>query len=67
MPSLKCTTISQKVFTEALLRYDSIVPERLQELDNLRYGDIPDKIAQQQAPVLNKDQVEKLVEWKLCV
>jgi hypothetical protein len=72
MPSFKLDTISLKTFDATLSRYSSLVPERLKELDTLRYDTIPaafaEKIAAQSGDdqaSLAKDEVEKLVEWKL--
>lgn len=59
-------TISLETFNDILSQYPASVPERLQELDTLRYDEIPVKVASRKdAAFLTKDEVEKLVEWKL--
>jgi hypothetical protein len=72
MPSLKFDTISLETFEATLSRYSSLVPEKLKELDTLRYDTIPAAFAERIAAQsgddqvsLTKDEVEKLVEWKL--
>ncbi|KAF2441427.1 hypothetical protein P171DRAFT_434128 [Karstenula rhodostoma CBS 690.94] len=67
--SLKYTQISQETFNATLSRYPSTVPEKLRELDVLRYDTIPTTVASRakEGAYLAKDEVEKLVEWKLYV
>ena len=69
MPAHNLSTISIDTFDDVLSRYASSVPEKLQELDTLRYDIIPTKLAQRREEgedgCLRKDEVEKLVEWKL--
>ncbi|CAO2658732.1 Nn.00g064550.m01.CDS01 [Neocucurbitaria sp. VM-36] len=58
--------ISLQAFNDVLSRYPSSVSEKLEELDTLRYDTIPAKVASRQdGAILTKDEVEKLVEWKL--
>lgn len=62
------TTISRKTFGDTLLRYSVTVPEKLQELDTLRYVTIPNILGERREAgdaQLDKSEVEKLVEWKL--
>ncbi|KAJ4365230.1 hypothetical protein N0V83_008848 [Neocucurbitaria cava] len=59
-------TISLQSFNDILLRYPASVPGKLQDLDTLRYDAIPAKVSSRQGVAfLTKDEVEKLVEWKL--
>lgn len=74
MPSLKFDTIHQDTFNAILSRYPFLVPERLKELDTLRYDTIPSALAERRAThsdadqgSLTKQELEKLVEWKLYV
>ena len=68
--SLKYTAISKAVFDDVLSRYVSTVPDNLRDLDAFRYGIIPSKVAQRATNgklYLRKEEVVKLVEWKLYV
>ncbi|KAH7380018.1 hypothetical protein BKA66DRAFT_465541 [Pyrenochaeta sp. MPI-SDFR-AT-0127] len=66
MSALHIDTISLDAFNDVLSRYPSAVPDKLQELDTLRYDTIPSTVVERQdAAYLTKDEVEKLVEWKL--
>lgn len=50
------------------MRYSVTVPEKLQELDTLRYVTIPNILGERREAgdaQLDKSEVEKLVEWKL--
>jgi len=70
MPSLKYVDLSREAFDDILSRYASTVPERLRELDTQRYEIIPGTLAtrvNEQDASLYKEEVEKLVEWKLYV
>lgn len=68
MSQLHIKNISLDEFNNVLSRYPSAVPDKLQELDTLRYDAIPAKVAERQdTAYLTKDEVEKLVEWKLYV
>ncbi|KAF2127291.1 hypothetical protein P153DRAFT_387836 [Dothidotthia symphoricarpi CBS 119687] len=65
---MKHTTISLKTFQSTLARYPATVPDKLQELDALRYDTIPNGLAKRKEAgdaQLEKNGVEKLVEWKL--
>jgi hypothetical protein len=66
---LRYTEISRETFDTLLSRYPSTVPEKLRELDELRYNTIPATVASrtEKGAHLTKDEVEKLVEWKLYV
>lgn len=74
MPStLTVDSISLSAFQTILSRYVGLVPTRLHDLDELRYSTIPASLAARReksrdaddAGHLTKDEVEKLVEWKL--
>lgn len=68
MPSLKVDAITLNDFNDTLSRYNSVVPEKLHELDTARYQTIPFKIRSRKGhalPSISKDHVEQLVEWKL--
>jgi hypothetical protein len=67
MPSLTITSIDLKTFNETLSRYPSTIPNKLRDLDAQRYDTIPHALAQRDVPFLTKEEVEKLVEWKLYV
>jgi hypothetical protein len=66
MPSHHITKITLPTFNSVLSRYTSAVPEKLHELDTLRYDTIPAAVAIQLGKLhLTKSEVEPLVEWKL--
>ncbi|KAJ4294520.1 hypothetical protein N0V90_008211 [Kalmusia sp. IMI 367209] len=68
MSTLKYTTISKESFLNILARYPSAALEKLRDLDALRYDEIPATLAQRSKDNdahLTKEEVEKLVEWKL--
>jgi hypothetical protein len=67
MPPLHIKTIALDTFRDVSLRYPAMVPEKLRDLDAQRYDTIPAAVAAQEEGEkhLTKDQVEKLVEWKL--
>ena len=68
--TLKYNSISRVAFDKVLSRYVSTVPENLRELDAFRYDGIPAKVAQRASKgdvYLKKEEVVKLVEWKLYV
>jgi hypothetical protein len=69
MPPLHIKTVTLDTFKDVLLRYPAMVPEKLRDLDAQRYDTIPAAVAAQEEGEkhLTKDQVEKLVEWKLYV
>jgi len=69
MTSLTISSITLDQFNEILARYENTVPEQLRDLDSHRYNIIPAALAKRQAPKLHltKDEVVKLVEWKLYV
>lgn len=69
MSSLKHTSIPKESFDDILSRYSATAPDKLQDLDTLRYETIPATLAERKksgAAYLKKEEVEKLVEWKLC-
>ena len=52
------------------LRYNTLVPDKIQGLEELRIIKIPETLTQRKkdsAPFLEKTEVTSLVEWKLCV
>lgn len=66
MASFHIKRITQSTFNDALSRYTAAVPEKLHDLDALRYSTIPTATAKRKDDLhLTKDEVEKLVEWKL--
>ncbi|KAF2269240.1 hypothetical protein CC78DRAFT_529465 [Lojkania enalia] len=68
MAPLTIESITLVSFNEILSRYPSTVPEKLQELDTLRYDTIPSTLAKRKVDgdaYLAKSEVENLVEWKL--
>ncbi|KAH8730085.1 hypothetical protein GQ44DRAFT_747095 [Phaeosphaeriaceae sp. PMI808] len=66
MPSHHVNKITLSAFNGLLSRYSSAVPEKLRELDTLRYEIIPTTVAtRRDSAFLAIDEVEKLVEWKL--
>ena len=53
-----------------LLSYHSHVPEKIQGLEELRLNTVPETLVQRKkdgGSFLEKTEVTKLVEWKLCV
>jgi hypothetical protein len=69
MPSFHMNTITLAAFKDVLSRYPAMVPEKLRDLDVQRYDTIRKVVAAQEESEkhLTKDQVVKLVEWKLYV
>jgi hypothetical protein len=68
--SLHYTTINLETFNSAFARYDEIVPYDLRDLDTARYKTIPNALAERKEKedvYLKKDEVVKLVRWKLYV
>lgn len=49
----------------ALSRYESHVPDSLKSLDRLRFEHLPAVVAGREAPHLDKEELVRLVEWKL--
>ena len=70
MAPLSISAISSHTINETLSRYAATVPNKLTDLDAQRYEHIPTALANRKKsgnPFLKKDEVEKLVEWKLYV
>ena len=66
MQPLHIKNITPDAFSDVLSRYPAMVPEKLRDLDAQRYDTIPAAVAAMEGEKhLTKDQVEKLVEWKL--
>ncbi|KAH7389502.1 hypothetical protein DE146DRAFT_758811 [Phaeosphaeria sp. MPI-PUGE-AT-0046c] len=66
MASCHLKKITLSTFDDVLSRYAAAVPEKLHDLDALRYTTIPTAAAKRKNDLhLIKDEVEKLVEWKL--
>jgi hypothetical protein len=67
MPPVHIRNITPDAFRDVLSRYPAMVPEKLRDLDAQRYDTIPVAVAamEEGEKHLTKDQVEKLVEWKL--
>ena len=71
MQAINCPSqISLDTLHPLLLSYDSYVPDKIHELEELRLSTIPQALAQRKKdgnPFLEKAEVTSLVEWKLCV
>lgn len=68
MSSLHIDKIPLKIFNTTLARYPDTAPSALTDLDTLRYETIPAKLEKMKGEKYSlKADVEKLVEWKLCV
>jgi hypothetical protein len=66
MPSHHINKITLSTFNSVLSRYAPAVPAKLEDLDASRYDTIPTSVANLKSDkFLSKDEVEKLVEWKL--
>ena len=64
------TSITHESIKSLIQSYPSHIPPKLQELDHLRFEEIPDKLAQRKQDgeaFLEKSEVCTLVEWKLFV
>lgn len=62
--------ISSDTLHTHLLSYDSHVPEKIHELEEIRLKEVPDTLNQRKMDgetFLEKAEVTALVEWKLCV
>ena len=62
--------ISVDMLHNHLLSYNSYVPDKIQGLEELRLGTIPNTLVQRKKdgePFLEKTEVASLVEWKLYV
>lgn len=58
--------IDASTFDDILRKYPDVVPEKLKDLDNQRYKDIPSQLKKRaDDPHLTKDEVAALVDWKL--
>jgi hypothetical protein len=67
MPSHNITSITLPAFNAVLARYPAAVPDSLRALDTQRYVTIPAAVAARVDAHLSKEEVIKLVEWKLYV
>ncbi|KAL1797502.1 hypothetical protein ACET3X_004108 [Alternaria dauci] len=67
MSPLHIKRITLNTFKDVLSRYPAMVPDKLRDLDAQRYDIIPAAVAamNESEKHLTKDQVEKIVEWKL--
>jgi hypothetical protein len=65
MPPLHIEKITLNTFKDVLSRYPATVPEKLRDLDTARYDTIPATVAARESKYLTKNEVVKLVEWKL--
>lgn len=66
----RLSQISIDTLYALILSYDSHVPDKIQELENLRSKTTPEILAQRKkdgSAFLEKTEVNGLVEWKLCV
>jgi hypothetical protein len=71
MPSFNPTTIHKATFEDTLKRYDTQIPEKLQELEKYRMYGLPAVLKERKATEnevwMEKEELVKLVEWKLYV
>lgn len=68
--SLKPSAIQFDAFKANLDTYQSLIPNTLDELEDFRFHEIPELLGSRQADgeaFLEKAEVSKLIEWKLCV
>jgi hypothetical protein len=66
MTSHNISRITLGTFNSVLSRYTPAVPAKLQDLDASRYDTVPASVADAKGEIfLSKDEVERLVEWKL--
>ncbi|KAL6707207.1 hypothetical protein ACN47E_004754 [Coniothyrium glycines] len=66
MPQHCIKHISLSTFKDVLSRYSSIVPEKLKELDTLRFETLPATAAKRGVSEgLSKGELEQLMSWKL--
>lgn len=67
--SLSYEEITPDEFAAYLGRYEDIVPDNLRELDEYRFATIPDLLRERRGKKggawLEREEVQKLVEWKL--
>lgn len=61
------TSISPTTFDALLADYPTILPKKLEELDQQRYTSISNAIDQRGSAYLTKDELTALVDWKLYV
>jgi hypothetical protein len=71
-PSLLASAIDKVEFTSTLERYDAHVPEKLKDLETFRLKDLPEILKSRReknkgSTWMEKDELVKLVEWKLYV
>jgi hypothetical protein len=68
--ALKSDQIDLETFNQVLDKYDSLLPGNLKDLTKFRGQELPDLVAsrkQDGEAYVTKDELVKLVEWKLCV
>jgi hypothetical protein len=67
--SFDASNITADEFEKALSRYANYVPDKLKDLDELRFDTIPAELADRRESgnevSLEKKEVQSLVEWKL--
>lgn len=67
-PDLDVSSISVADFDALLSQYDSVLPDKIRGLDEERMSGIPDALGKRKGDgdaFLVKDEVVRLVEWKL--
>lgn len=70
MSSLHPKNIDKDAFQAILERYDALVPERLSDLETFRLKELPKILETRRennkgSTWMEKDELVKLVEWKL--
>jgi hypothetical protein len=66
--NLTADKISPADFDAALARYEKHVPDKLSELDQLRFVSIPSSLKSRNegpGPWVEKEELQQLVDWKL--
>lgn len=61
-------SITKVDIQQALRSYQTVLPNRVRDLDDYRSNEIPRVLArrkEEKNPYLEKKEVEKLIEWKL--
>lgn len=68
--SLTFKKITPDEFATYLRRYSDLVPDNLRELDEYRFVTVPGLLKERRGEKggawLEREEVQKLVEWKLC-
>jgi hypothetical protein len=72
MKSFNPSTIDKQLFNDTLARYDGHIPEKLTELEKFRMEELPSILKERGSQSkdgnwMEKEELIKLVEWKLYV